>query len=52
MTAKLSLFYQPNLVGMGGISFSEMETVGLVFYTVPYSFYRAALMLRTSFFSF
>ena len=40
MTSKFNWFYQPNLVMWEwGNSVSKMEKVGLVFYTVPYSFY-------------
>ena len=49
MTRKFNWFYQPNLVmmGVGELSVSKIEKVGLVFYTVPYSFYykRVSLFL-------
>ena len=37
ITSKFIRLYQPNLVGMRGISVSKMKKVGLVFYTLPYS---------------
>ena len=49
MTRKFNWFYQPNLVmmGVGELSVSKIEKVGLVFYTVSYSFYykRVSLFL-------